>query len=68
VRSAGTTERSGWLSDLIASRIERSRGQDWRYGDCGGSEAVKRFANDGCQQRATPWRDRGMVAAASLGR
>lgn len=21
-------------SDLIASRIERSRGQDWRYGDC----------------------------------
>lgn len=34
VRSACSTERADWLSDLIASRIERSRGPDWRYGDC----------------------------------
>jgi hypothetical protein len=54
VRSAGMTGRPGWVSDLIVSRIERSRGQNWRYGDCSGREAVKRFANDDCQQRATP--------------
>ncbi|MDX8529270.1 hypothetical protein RFM68_33090 [Mesorhizobium sp. MSK_1335] len=34
VRSVGSTEPLGTTSDLIASRIERSRGQDWRYGDC----------------------------------
>ena len=68
VRSVGATARPGWLSDLIASRIERSRGQDWRYGECSGSEAMKRFENDSCQQRATPWRDSGVAAAASLER
>lgn len=34
VRSACSTERADCLSDLIASRIERSRGTIWRYGDC----------------------------------
>ena len=41
------------LSDLIASPIERSRGQDWRYGDCSGREATERIKIVGCQQRAT---------------
>lgn len=48
------TGRPGWVSDLIASRIERSRGQDRRYGDCSGREVVNRFAHDDCQKRATP--------------
>ena len=34
MRSACTTERPGASSDLIVSRIERSRGAVWHYGDC----------------------------------
>ncbi len=60
------TGRPGWVSDLIVSRIERSRGQDWRYGDCSGRETAKRFAKDDCQQRATPWRAPGVAAGAPL--
>ena len=38
VRSACSTEPAGGSSDLIASRIERSRGSVWRYGDCSPEE------------------------------